>query len=395
MSQEYIVETGVIIPDTSLVKAEVTAEWKVIAKDDATVDPSTFEGRFIDMGTNGRTSVLRNDSTMANQIMNPDMARGVFLDGQLALIGGARDGAERSIVECVLTGIEGTIILAGVSLAEGSNSSLWTPVVDAVIGADNTVTASFRCTEYGPINSGVGTVNKINRGVVGWETVNNLLPAVAGKFEQGDVSARKQRVRELGANSRSVSLSVISAVNKLEGVEGVTFRENSSGVTVVIDGVTLIKNSSWLCVDGGATSEIAQAYFTNRYGTAFNGLVEFVYTAPLSGQEIIVKFDRPTYKPLICKITARVGQSQDAIADIKKAVVNYANGNVDGEQGFYLGVDSSPFEVSSGVSIQLPDVFIKKCELGLFGGALSTDTITNLIYEKSSITEDDVTVVLV
>ena len=394
MSQIYITENGIIVPDTSIIKEGVTNEWLEIAGEDTTVDPSTFEGRLIDMFTNERVGVLRNDSTLANQL-NPDMSMKNFLDAQLALIGSSRDSAERSTVECVLTGVVGTIILSGTSLAEGQNSSLWTPVSDVTIGSDNKATASFRCTEYGPINSGSGTINKIDRGVVGWETITNPLPATEGKLEQNDVSARKQRVRELGSNTRSVSFSVISAVNKLEGVKGVTFRENNTNAQKVIDEIVIEAHSSWICIDGGATEEIVNAYVTNRYGTGFVGQIDVPYVTPLSGQIITAKISRPTYKDLICKITARVGQSQDAIRDIKNAIINYADGKVDGEQGFYLGVDSSPFEVAAGVAVQLPDVFIRKCELAVKGGTLSTNTITNAIYEKANIAEEDIEVVLV
>lgn len=393
MSYEYVTKSGVIVSDTSEIKTEVETEWKQIAGEDSTVDPSSFEGRLIDMFTNERVGVSRNDVGLANQF-NPNMAQKVFLDAHLANIGSKRDGKERSTCECVLTGIVGTIITAG-SIAQDDNKNSWFLVDDATIGTGNTVTASFRSSEYGAISASIGEINKIVTGVVGWETINNEVDATEGKTEQSDVSARRQRVVELGANSRSVSYSVIAAVSKVENVEGVQFRENTSLTTQTIDGVEMVGKSSWLCVDGGVTSEIVDAYVPNRWGTDFNGAVEYEYTDPSNGQEFTVKLDRPTDKPLQCKVTARVSQSQNADSDIKKAVVDYANGLVDGELGFALGEDASPFEVAAAVNEQLSDVFIKKCELTEVGGTFSTDTITNAIYEKSSITESDVTVILV
>jgi len=62
MSYNYITSNGVIVPDTSGIKAEVEAEWRVIAGEDATIDPSSFEGRLIDKTTNERISVARNNS---------------------------------------------------------------------------------------------------------------------------------------------------------------------------------------------------------------------------------------------------------------------------------------------------------------------------------------------
>lgn len=393
MSYDYIVENGVIVPNTSGIKAEVEAEWKVIAGEDATVDPSSFEGRLIASTTTERISVARNNAELANQL-NPNLANGTFVDAHLELIGSARDSKEQSTVELAITGIAGTIILAG-AFVEDDNKELWFLVDSTEIGVGNTVTASFRSLNYGPIAAGIGEINKIISGVLGWETVNNTVAAVEGKIEQGDISAKRQRRTELGSNSRSVSFSVKAAVSELEGVEGVQFLENFTSSDATISGVFLLKKSSWVCVDGGVTSEIAEAYYNNRWGTDFNGAVVHPYTDPISGQEVDVKLDRAADKPLKCSIEVRVTQSQNAIADVKAAIVNYANGGVEGEPGFALGLDSSPFEVASAVNAQLPDIFVKKCELAILAGTLSTDTVINEIFEKASITENDITVVLV
>jgi len=393
MSYNYIVSNGVIVPNTSTIKTEVEAEWRLIAGEDATIDSSSFEGRLIDATTTERISVARNNSDLANQL-NPDMANGSFIDAHLSLVGGARDGQEQSTVELILTGIVGTNILLG-AFVEDNNQQLWYLVSTAQIGAGNTVTASFRSVNYGAIPAAIGEITKIISGVVGWETVNNAVAAVNGKLAQNDVSAKRQRRSELGANTRSVSSSVIAAVFKLEGVAGIQFRENNTSATAVIDGVTLVARSSWLCVDGGVTSEIVPLYYTNRWGTEFNGSVSYPYTDPDSGQQKDVLIERPTEKAIKCTIEARVTNSQNAIADVTQAILDYANGLVEGEPGFALGLDASPFEVASAVNAQLPNVFVKKCQLGLIGGAFSTDTILNEIYEKATIVTGEITVVIV
>ena len=393
MSYNYITSNGVIVPDTATIKAEVVAEWQLIAGPDANVDPSSFEGRLIDKSTNERISVARNNSDLANQL-NPNMSNGSFVDAQLSLVGGARDSQERSTVELILTGIAGTNINAG-SFVEDVNQQLWALVSNAQIGAGNTVTASFRSVNYGPIPSAIGEITKIISGVVGWETVNNAVAATNGKLAQSDVSAKRQRRLELGANTRSVAESVIAAVFKLEGVEGIQFRENNTSVTAVIDGVALVAKSSWLCVDGGATSEIVPLYYNNRWGTDFTGSVIYQHTDPVSGQVADVRIERPTEKPIKCTIEVRAGQAQNVIEDVTQAILDYANGLVEGEKGFALGLDASPFEVASAVNVQLPNIFVKKCQLGLLNGAISTDTIINAIFEKATIASVDITVIVV
>ncbi len=393
MSYNYISSNGVIVPNTSTIKAGVEAEWRVIAGEDATIDPSTFEGRLIDALTTSRINVARNNSELANQL-NPNMANDSFVDAHLSLVGGARDGQEQSTVELTLTGIVGTNIPSG-SFVEDDNQQLWFLVSTSQIGVNNEVTASFRSVNYGPISAGVGEITKIISGVVGWETVNNTVAAVEGKIEQNDISAKRQRRLELGANTRSVSSSVIAAVFELEGVAGIQFRENFTKNDATIDGVFLLANSSWLCVDGGVTEEIVTAYYTNRWGTAFNGAVTYDYTDPISGQVAEVRLDRATEKAIKCSIDVRINQSQNAVEDVTQAILDYADGLVEGEPGFALGLDASPFEVASAVNAQLPNVFVKKCELGLVGGATSTNTIENEIFEKATIVRGEITVNIV
>jgi hypothetical protein len=220
---------------------------------------------------------------------------------------------------------------------------------------------------------------------------------VPGKLEQTDIAAKRQRVRELGISSRSNEYSIKSAINALEGVAGVRFLENNESTTEVIQNVTLLPHSTWVCVDGGVDSEIAEAYVVARTGGSnFNGAVTVPYQADGSDQVISVKFDRPTDKPLICRITVKLGNNLSSIDDIKQAAVDYANGLVEGELGFHLGEDSSPFELAAGVNAALSDVFVAKCELATVAdgsGSYSTDTIENELYEKASLITSNVQVV--
>jgi hypothetical protein len=393
MTYKHIVETGVIVPDVAAIKAEVESEWLDIAGNNATINPSSFEGRQIDAKVNERVSVARNNAELANQL-NPNLSNGTFVDDHLALIGGKRDSAEQSTVELSLTGIANTVVSAN-SFVEDNNRNLWFLVAEVELDSLGLATSSFRSSDYGPVTAIAGSITKIISGVVGWETVTNPAAAVAGKAKQSEASAKRQRRNELGQNSRGIAESVIAAVYALDGVQGVQFRENNTLGTTVIDGVTLIGKSSWLCVDGGVTGEIVPAYYENRWGTDFNGAVSVQYTDPISNQLVTVKLDRPTLKPLKCSIEATVGQSQNAEADIKKAVIAYANGEVAGEDGFQLGLDSSPFEVASGVNVQLPEISVKKCQLAKVSDPLSTDTVINKVYEKATIQESDITVLLV
>ena len=390
----YINAQGVIIPDTSTIKDEVEAEYKSVYGDDFVVDSSTEQGRQIDAEITSRMSVVRNNALLANQI-NPNLSEQNFLDAIYALANGQRDAAERSTVTCTITGIQGTIIPVG-SRVQDVNREEWEATVAIVIPASGTVDSSFISINYGAIFAGIGEVNTIIDGVLGWETVTNNDDAVAGKLEQSDVSTRRQRKVELGGNAINNTLAIVTAISALENVSSLTFRENISESTVIIDGVEMVPKSTYVCVDGGVDQDIAEEYYRVRSGGSnFNGDTLVTVIDPTSLQEIPVKFDRPDDKPKLAIVTVKVGSGIDPVDDIKKAVVNYANGLVDGEDGFIVGGNVSAFEIAAAVNAQIADVFVSKCQIAENDGSpvFTTDTITTQIFEKASITEDDVTVV--
>lgn len=398
---KYLTECGTIVPDTAAIKTEVETEFMEVFGLTEVPDASSNEGRMIDAEVTSRVSVARNNALLANQ-QNPNLANGTFLDSHLVLFGGERDASESSTVDCLLTGVPGTLIPVG-SVAQDEDRNSWLSTADATLDGTGQATVTFSALESGPITADPNTITKINTGVVGWETITNPADAVPGKTEQNDIRARRQRRRELGGNSRSNVYSVLAAVSAIDGVAGVRFRENFEGTTEVVDNVTMKPHSTWICVDGGVTTGIIDAYYTSRTGgSGFNSgatatPVTQAYNDPDSGQSILVEFDRPDDLPLICRITARISQGVSGVDDIKDAVVAYASGELDGELGFYLGEDASPFEIAAGVNQVLSGVFVGKCELATKAAGetgYSTDTIPTEIYQKASIIKGDIEVVL-
>lgn len=390
----FINAQGIIIPDTSTIKDEVEAEYKEVYGADFIVDSSTEQGRQIDAEITSRISVIRNNALLANQI-NPNLAEQNFLDAVYALANGERDSAERSTVICTVTGIQGAIIKKG-DRVQDVNREEWEATVAIVIPASGTIDSSFISINFGAIFAGIGEVNTIIDGVLGWETVTNAAAAVPGKLEQSDVSTRRQRKIELGGNAINNSLAIITAISALENVNSLTFRENISASQLIIDGVDMKPKSTYICVDGGVDQDIADEYYRVRSGASdFNGDTLVTVTDTTSLQEIPVSFDRPDDKPKLVIVTVKVGSGIDPVDDIKSAVVNYSNGLIDGEEGFVVGGDVSAFEIGSAVNAQLADVFVSKCEIAENDGApiFTTDTIITQIFEKASITEADVTVV--
>jgi hypothetical protein len=397
---ERVTSNGVVLVDTAAIVAEVTAEFKSflgLGSSD-TIDPSTTEGRQLSAEVTARTNAARALAYMQNQ-MNPDLADGIHFDATYANMGGERDAAEQSTCDCLIAGVSGTVIPAG-AIAQDDNGELWLLVSETTIPTGGSITSSFRSENFGPIAAAIGEINKIVSGVVGWETITNESIASLGKTKQTLVSGKQQRKRELGANSRGVSYSVISAVSQLDGVNGVQFRGNRKNITQVIDNLTIPANNMWLCVDGGAGSEIAEQYVINTWGADFYGehnTITESYTDERSGQVLSVDIDRPTDVPVKINISARVTSSDDATDAVKEAIIEYANGNIDGANGFSLGNDVSPFEIAWAVNNYLlaSNVYVTLVQVTTVAADTpSTNTLDLELWQKASITEANISVTL-
>ena len=110
---DYINSTGVIVPDTVDILAEVQSEYQNALGSDLVVTPDTPQGVLINAEALSRAAVAANNANLANQI-NPNLSGGNFLDALMSLTGMQRTVATPSVVPNVsLAGIPGTIIPAG------------------------------------------------------------------------------------------------------------------------------------------------------------------------------------------------------------------------------------------------------------------------------------------
>ncbi len=287
---EYITATGVIIPDTAQIKSEVEAEFKKIFGDDFVTDPETPEGDLIGAIVSERMSVVRNNAKLANQI-NPNLSGGIFLDAIMALTDSSRDGASNSNVEIVSTGVAGTVVRAG-SRVESDAGDIWRSVSEFTIPTTGTVTATFKAEEFGPVAASPNTITKIKDEILGWETVKNTAAAVLGKNKESDPVARRKRKNTLALQGRSTAAAVRSNLADVKGVRSHSFRENITGSTRVIDGVTLVEHSIWVAVQGGRDEDVAMALLEAKSsGSDWNGKKSISVIDPESGQPYQVKFD--------------------------------------------------------------------------------------------------------
>lgn len=394
-SYQYITETGVIVPDTATTRAEVEAEFQQIFGSDIPLDPSTPQGGIITMLTEQRDGTARNNAELANQI-NPDLSGGVFLDALWRFSGGNRRSGEFSrLLNVQLGGIPGTIIPAGSIAFSSEAGQQFQTVASVTLDSLGAAVVNFRALEVGPINVPIGGLDSIASGILGWETVSNPAAAIPGKLREADIPSRLRRRQTLALQTISSVEAIMSGLYDVDGVQSLSFRENVAPTTEVIDGITMVPHSIYACVDGGLDEDIAFVLMREKTdGAAYNGAVEIQTRQPLSGQIVPVKFDRPGEIQVFVRFTIRPTtlDAQNIIPDI---VITYRDGEIEGDRGFTVGTDVSPFELAGVVHQVEPSIFINKVELSTDSGATwSQDIIPVALDEVARVTRSSVLVVV-
>lgn len=395
-SYNFVSNRGLVIPDTATTRAQVEAEWREAFGQDLDVSPDTPQGVLITAEVEARDAVARNNAEVANQI-NPDISGGVWLDAIWALTGGQRRGATASFLPSVeLTGQPGTLIPAGSEAVVQASRERFRTLAPVTLDGAGVATVDMQAVTLGPVACPVGALDTIATTVLGWETVTNPVAAIIGTSQESDFASRQRRRNTLALQGISTPQAVTSRLYAVKGVQSLVFRENILPTTETIDGIPLVPHSVYACVSGGDDADIAQALLeTKTVGANWNGAVLVNVIEPTSGQVYPVRFDRPTPVLIYVRVTVRA-TPLDAESLVRNAIINYANGQSDGEPGFAVGEDVSPFELAGAINQLEPRLFVAKVELSSDGGlTYSTADVPISITQVAAVTSGTISVVVV
>jgi len=400
MAYNYVNETGVIIADTSTIKEDVTTKYKDAFGQDLVTDNGSPASVLITKDTIQRTNLNETAALIANQI-NPDLASGIFLDAIWSLTNGQRRQSTSTIVTATVTGVIGTVIPIG-SVAETTSNDRFISQSEATIPLSGSIDVVFASETKGAIPCPSGSlINISDGGVLGWETITNTSAGVLGLETQSDIEARVDRRLSLATGAKGTTFSITSGLYALNEVKSLSFRENHSNTSETIDGVTMLPNSIYVCVDGASDEDVANALYEYKtLGVPYNNGAsadpkEITIVAPDSGQNYIAKFDRPDEITVAIQITVKSDTSAtNQIPIIKDAILQYANSAIRLE-GFKVGNDVSPFEIVQYVA-NSTSFFVTNC---LVTKQVDNDfqpaTISIDIWEKAITSESLIQVTLV
>lgn len=386
----YITSSGVIVPDTEAIQEEVEQEYKSTFGADLDVTPETPQGRLIELDTRLRSEVLQCAAEVAN-VINPNLAYGVFLDAICALTGCYRKNATRSTVTATLGGVAGTVIPANSLATTEDYSKVFYLVNDATIGVDGTVDAVFNAQDYGAVSLDAGELNRIKTGVLGWETITNANPATLGREGESDGSLKERRVNTLFSGTALLG-AIKSKLYNIEGVKSLFVDHNYRNIPRTLKGVTFKPHSVYACVYGGSDEDIAMALYTSVI-CDFTGNTNVTITDPSNQQQYEVSFQRPEEVQIDVKVYIKVSTGVgDVTGSVKQAIEDYQDGLIENIDGLKIGQDVSPFEIASAINIEVPGVFVQQVQIAKHGESLSTAAIDITIGEIARISTDNIAI---
>jgi hypothetical protein len=209
------------------------------------------------------------------QALYDAMSRGSATGIQLAnigvIVGVPPNDATFSTATVTLTGIAGTVIIAG-NVVEGggiNDDARWDTLTDVTIGGGGTVDVVVQAEEEGSVEAIATQIDKIVTPVSGWTSVSNAIKASPGDDKETDGEYRARQEAELSVSGAASAAAIRSILlGDLDFLTGVIVLENDDIATQVVEGITMPGKSSALIVlpDPLTTDQIEQMvtlYYTN------------------------------------------------------------------------------------------------------------------------------------
>lgn len=403
MPYAYITDTGVVVPDTSVTLAEVQVEYRNALGQDLNLDPNTPQGQLITAEVGARNSVLRNNADLANQL-NPNRATGVHLRDIGQLMGINDTPIVRSVcLGCIVTGNPGSLFPVG-SRAVNGDGAAFLSINDIILDGTGKGTVNFQSEFPGAIEAPANTLQPAQP-IPGWSEVRNPTDAIVGSDSMSDYQFRVYRQNALARQSNNAARSIHSKVSEVFGVRSVLVRENDDSTAQTIDGVAMEPNSVWICVndDGGLSTDIAAAILTAKppgckltLSTNASGTPETIPVIDeITGQLYTMRFVRSIPLNVYVRLYVRNnGNMSNLNAAVVDAVLDYAAGNIDNEQGLVVGADVSPFTISGSVVSEIPGTFVRLCEVSTDGATWQTTQIDIAAWQRAVLPRGNITVIV-
>jgi len=272
-----------------------------------------------------------------------------------------------SSVDLLIVGQAGTTILNG--RAEDTISQKWLLPASVVIPLSGEITVTATAGKLGAIAASANSITKIDTPTLGWQTVNNPLPAVEGNPVESDATLRIRQSVSTALPSLSVLDGTTGAVASLAGVSRFKSYENDTNLTDA-DGIP--PHSIAVVVEGGDSQEIGDAIAVKKTpGTGTFGTTA-VTTYDQYRLPNVINFFRPTPATIGVRVTITPLQGYTTGFDvlIAQAVADVLNASKIGDDILItkLYVPANLPNNAAGSTFDISTIEIKK-DAGAYGTA--------------------------
>lgn len=301
------------------------------------IAPPSLNGQLIQIITENALQVEAAKTLLYGGLYNPDIANDVWLKSLCKFNDIKAKPATPSIVNCVVTGLPGTIIPINKQVLNTNGDVFYNPSV-IVIPESGVTTILFKSLVLAPINCNAGTVNRIVQTLPGWDSVNNPSDGILGTNEQSNYALRSNRKYSLAINSAGGVDSVISALNENENIINFGVQENPLDLPQVIQGVTINPHCIYVSIYTTYTDEIknqiANILYSKRYCTMQGDTTWSITDAKYNYITFEARWQTAIVTPVQVNISIQDSPTYPAnIIDLIKAAI------LDNWNGDFIGIE--------------------------------------------------------
>lgn len=275
---------GVELPSTQEIREDLGEKIQQAFQTSPTdpllnIEPSSPMGQVLDLIV-AEIEAKNSEIVFLANMVNPETATGKYLDALAALYGLDRKISEPTVVNCVLTGLKGTLIPYG-AIAQDSlgNQYRHSAANGAQIDDTGSVTTTFTAINHGPLEVAAGSVNRIVTTIAGWDSITNPTAGVIGRDEETDAELRNRMIESYAVNATGYVEAIEANLAALEGVLDVRVLENPTNAEVTQYGVAIDPHSILIAIVGGEDSDIAKTIYQRKdagCGTTGDYEVQFI-----------------------------------------------------------------------------------------------------------------------
>ena len=293
----YVDATGFHYPDYPTVLEQLKDEYRTIYGNDVYLEADSQDGQWVAVMALAIFDTMQVAASVYNSF-SPLTAQSDALSRNVKINGIRRRVATYSQVDLRIVGQVGTTINNG--QAEDTLGQKWNLPVSVTIPVGGEITVTAQAADIGDVSAAAGTITKIATPTLGWQTVENLLPAVEGEPVETDAELRSRQAVSTAIPSLSVLDGTVGAVASLAGVTRFRGYENDSNAT---DANGIPAHSIAIVVEGGDAQAIGDAIATKKTpGTGTYGTTT-VTTYDAYGLPNDIDFFRPTPATIGVEVT--------------------------------------------------------------------------------------------